>query len=375
MPFGAAPIILNVIESYCNTSYPSFQDFCLNVDFPDVWDKRYTTATNQVLDLMATGKMRCTHSFYLKLFHLLLMSDIIKPDPIDLLLIDEVQDLTTITLDVVNKFPAKVKVLVGDPAQAIYGFMGCVSAFDFYNKVGITLHLSKSFRVHSLIAEKIQIFCRHTFDPDMVFEGMDYTSMEVKSKAYLTRTNATMINKMIELNRNNTPYKLATSAKVDQIFSLPLAIIYSMPGSQQRKPELKQIQHVVDEWGTIPDTDQRPSKFKYLRDNFDGVQSVIQALDLIAIHGTDLIIETANKAVEHKTSNANLTVMTVHTSKGLTLDEVTLDDDVNSSIEEAMEKVRTRTPLDKEDISELFLYYVACSRTRYKLNNAIYLYL
>jgi len=375
IPFGHTPDVLNEIDRYCNSGYTKFKDYMLAELLEDPkspwYDPRMLIATDKTLDAMASGRMRITHAFYLKLFHILVLSNPSMLPEMDLLIVDEAQDLTPITFDIFDKYPAKVKVLVGDPAQAIYGFMGCISAFDKYKNKGITATLSSSFRVASHIAKSIQLFCNTTFDLDMVFKGMDYKNpIPLNTHAYLTRTNAELIAHMIECNKTNIPYKLATKAKIKQMFALPLMLIYATPGKKQYTPELQTIQNVVDEWGK-QNTDM--TKLAYVMKKLDGIEPVQQAAKLILQHGSDAIIEAEAKAEKHKTSNATYFIMTVHTSKGLTMDEVTLADDVNEAIEDAIVTVESGKPISEQERDELFLYYVACSRCRYKLNNAKHL--
>jgi len=106
------------------------------------------------------------------------------------------QDLSYIMLDVVKKIPAKQLILVGDSNQALFDFMKLVNGFEYYPD-GKVLTLSKSFRVDKRFAPAIQLFLRKHLDTDdTVFEGMDYPpNPVVKTMAYLTRTNASLIGK------------------------------------------------------------------------------------------------------------------------------------------------------------------------------------
>jgi len=53
------------------------------------------------------------------------------------------------------------------------------------------------------------------------------------------------------------------------------------------------------------------------------------------------------------------------------MDEATLDDSMNDAIKDILiTPIEERSP---EAQAEIYLYYVACSRAKYKLNNAKYL--
>lgn len=370
VPFGSLPLILQTLNDYFESGYTDFQSFISNeVDIPE-WTMLVYMAANLILDAMATGKMRITHAFYLKLFHILVKLGHIKLKHEDILIVDECQDLNLITLDVFNLYPAKVKVIIGDQAQSIYHFMGCVSAFDFYKDQGTTYHLSTSFRVSNHIAQSVEQFCQTHIAPDMNFKGIDYTNPQVKTHAYIFRTNLAMIRQMIQLNKSRTPYKLVTKQKVKQLFELPLALIYATPGHTQFSEHLKVIQHTIDKWGKIPDH-SKPAKLTYLANELNEVPAISQAIKFIMAVGPEEIVDAYKHAEEHMKAASNLYLMTSHTSKGLSLDEVTLDDSMNNAIEEII-----RLPIDErsaEEQSEVFNYYVACTRARYKLNNAKHL--
>ena len=370
VPFGSLPLILETLNVYFESGYTDFQAFVANEIDEPAWTMLVYMAANLILDAMATGKMRITHSFYLKLFHILVKSGQIKLKHEDILIVDECQDLNLITLDVFNLYPAKVKVIIGDQAQSIYQFMGCISAFDFYKNQGTTYHLTTSFRVSNHIATQVEDFCQTHINPDMQFKGIDYQSHQIKTHAYIFRTNLAMIKKMIELNKTKTPYKLVTKQKVKQLFELPLALIYATPGHTQFSQNLKVIQETVDKWGKLNEH-TRPAKLSYLASALTEVPAISQAIKFIMAVGPEEIVDAYNHAEEHMKAHSNLYLMTSHTSKGLTMDEVTLDDSMNNAIEEVI-----RLPLNErlaEEQAEVFNYYVACTRARYKLNNAKHL--
>ena len=369
VPFGSLPLILETLNSYFESGYTDFQSFISNEIDNTAWAMLVYMAANLILDAMATGKMRITHSFYLKLFHILVKSGQIKLKHEDILIVDECQDLNLITLDVFNLYPAKVKVIIGDQAQSIYHFMGCTSAFDFYKNQGTTYHLTTSFRVSDHIASQVEDFCQTHIDPDMQFKGINYQSHPVKTHAYIFRTNLAMIRKMIELNKTRTPYKLVTKQKVKQLFELPLALIYATPGHTQFSQNLKVIQETVDRWGKLPEP--RDSKLSYLAVHLNEVPAINQAIKFIMAVGPEEIVDAYNHAEEHMKAHSNTFILTSHSAKGLTFDEATLDDSMNNAIEEVI-----RLPLNErlaEEQAEVFNYYVACTRARYKLNNAKHL--
>ena len=313
VPYNSLPLIFQVFDQYFESGYTDFDSFTANEVDSKEWSYQIHIAASKILDAMATGRMRITHAFYLKLFHILVKANQIQLKPEDVLIVDECQDLNIITLDIFHAYPAKVKVIIGDQAQSIYSFMGCVSAFDFYKDEGVTYHLSTSFRVAIPIAKSVEKFCKEHIDTSMEFKGISYDFESVKSKAYIFRTNISMIRQMIKFNKSKIPYKLVTKQKVKQLFELPLTLIYSTPGKVQYSSTLKVIQSCVDDWGKYPEH-SKPSKLAYLSERLGDVPAIAQAIKFIASVGVEDIINAYQHAEEHMKSNSNTYLMTAHTS-------------------------------------------------------------
>ena len=237
LPFGRDGEVLSLVEDYCKSEHKSLDEYttALKQSDPEA-DMRLFPFAKRILNTMAQGGMPITHSFYLKLFHILVMAGTIELAHEDRLLVDEFQDMSGMALDIINSIPADQKVFVGDSNQSIFSFLKLKDGFSFYPDAKV-LHLSKSFRVSNHYAPAIQQFLQDHLEPNAVFEGMEYPD-DVKpvTKAYLTRTNASLIGKMIELNKSGTPYHLSSKTKIKDIFKFPLALIYAKPGFDQKGP-------------------------------------------------------------------------------------------------------------------------------------------
>ena len=372
-PFNTDGEILNIIEDYCTSDYLSLDLYTaeqkeINPDF----DYRLIPATKQVLNHMAQGRMPITHSFYLKLFHIFVMNNKIQLDHHDRLLVDEFQDMSGLALDIINAIPADQKIFVGDPNQSIFEFLKLQNGFAKYPDAKV-LTLSKSFRVSNKYAPAIQQFLHNHLEPNAVFEGMEYPpDVKCVTKAYLTRTNAKLISKMIELNKLNIPYHLSHKTKLKQMFKLPLAIIYAKPGFDQKDPELKHLQHDIDDWGSLPKSKRDEiSLIKYLKEENKHDAKLQSAITLTLNFDRQDIIDAFNHAEDHKSKDCNLQLMTIHTSKGITRDIIELDDDVNEAVCEVM-SIPPGSLTDSER-SELCIGFVAVSRHRHQLINCRFL--
>lgn len=371
-PFGKDPEIIALIEDYCQSSFTSMDDYIESID-DDLFQFNLVPPAKQLLNLMATGRMPVTHSFYLKLFHILVMMGKEKPEPVDRLLIDEAQDMSGMALDIIERIPAKQKVLVGDQNQRIFSFMKLIDGFARFPE-GKVLHLSQSFRVDRKFAPAIQEFLHRHLDEEATFEGMLYpTDVKPKTKAYLTRTNAALISKMIQLNQSNTPYHLSHATKIKQMFKVPLAVIYAKPGKFEKDPELKHFQELVDNYAKLPqEMQEKQGLYTYLLNCDEVDPATVSAIKLVLKFGKESIIEAYEQAETHKKQACDLQLMTAHSSKGTTRDIIELDPDMDEALKEALSPKFKGTEEDRR--SELCLYFVAITRHRHELIGGDYLY-
>ncbi len=365
-------IATTIIDNFCNSNSLTFEDY-IKVHAPTTSTKVQGIAKN-ILKALYNGEIQTTHSFYLKLYHMGIMSGNIKPELVDILAIDECGDLTTITIDIIDKYPAKQKIIVGDQKQAIFKFMGCINGFDYFKQKGVTLPLTQSFRVPEYIAVTIEKFCQDYIDPNMKFKGITNPKPDDGSIAIITRTNIQLIDEMIKLDNCNIPYKLVSSTKIRQIFKYPLFLAYTKPGIKQFDEELKHIQKDVDEWGQL-DVNTRPTLHSYILQANQDNEQLSAAFKLYFKYGSNTIVNTHNKVSNHVKIDCNLTLTTAHSSKGLEFSTVKLANGMNMAIKDVILKISIDPEYNptEEELTELLLYYVAVTRTTNKLENAIYL--
>ena len=372
-PFGIDYDLTQQVEAYCSSGYTNLQDYLQEqYEINDNWDYRLDKPIKDVLNAMSRGDMPVTHSFYLKLFHIMVMKGKIKLPPVDRLLVDEAQDLNRITLDVINNIPAKQKVLVGDSSQRIFYFLNLIDGFKEFTGAK-ELALTKSFRVDQKYAPAIQKFLRKYLDESALFDGMKYPeNPTIKTKAYLTRNNNSLIAKMIGLNEAGIPYHLASKAKVKQMFALPLFLIYAAPGRVEKNSDLKHFQQDMDKYGMLPvSVRASTTKYAYLLQVNNNEPKLKSAIAMIAKFGSDAIIEASKQAVIHQKTPCDLSLMTVFMSKGATFDKVTLDGDLLEIYKKYGQK-RINT-LNEEERAEMAVLLVAVTRHRHELLNATFL--
>lgn len=367
--YDAKCALVDNIREFCLSKYLSYDEYAEEVGLTN------TDLANKYLTLMSTGKIDATHDFYLKLFHIMLSKDEVNQIDYNLIMLDEAGDLNEVTLEIFKLLKGRIKVAVGDPYQNIYTFNHTINCFEHLKDQGTTFKLSKSFRVPEYIAKPVEKFCQKYLNPDMKFEGIIPTSTDIKTRGYISRTNSGLINKLIELNKDHTPYGL--TRKAQEIFKVPLMIAGLKYQGKVYDPAYKHIQEDVDDWyenfNNIKATYSNP--LTYLRSKYPDDLSLVQAINLVIKHGKGGIFDAYAEAKKHERKKQDFMLLTAHSSKGLEFDEVILAPDMNYSIEDiitdlTLEPDKELTTQDKESLN---LYYVAATRALVKLRNATYL--
>jgi superfamily I DNA/RNA helicase len=310
------------------------------------------------------------------LYQLSLKAGIIKPKKIDLLMLDEAGDINEVTLSIFMMLPARLKIMVGDNHQNIYSFNGTINGFEALKNVGQYFELTKSFRVAANIAKGVEAFCQKYLDHNVKFIGVEYkhSEKEINSNAYISRSNGSMIARMIDMDQRRCPYNLVRKASI--IFELPLILVYLRPGGNINNEKYKILQKEADKWGSDQALQHDyPKLFKYIAEiNKDDVE-ISGAIALMARFGIDTIMETYASALKHeKDSRTHFnTLCTAHSSKGLEFDSVYIDDDMNQCLTKILEDQHViENGMSHKQKEEFRLYYVAISRCKHNLSNAEY---
>lgn len=367
MPYENKLLVIDFIREFCLSSYLAFEDFAEANDIVP-----HTSALClKYLNRMATGTIECSHDLYLKLFHIALSNGTATYPEFDFLMLDESGDLNEVTLEIFRLLPAKFKIAVGDKQQNIYGFNHTINAFDLLSSEGTTFNMTQSFRVSASIANDIESFCNKFIDPDMNFDGVPNPSTKITTRAHISRTNASLIKRIIELSRSNTPYSLIR--KATEIFRLPLAVCSFKHNGTVSDPAYTHLQGDINDWfETVRLEVNPPALFAYLSQLHDHDAALKGAMHLVLNFGKSAIMEAFEDARSHEKTKTNLTLLTAHSSKGLEFDEVFIADDLNDAVAAVVE---SNNFTSEENLAELRLYYVACSRARVALHNAYSLHL
>lgn len=378
--FGVKDIFHKIPQSDKYTLVDDLREFCLSKyltydEFAEENNRPNASLVNEYLTLMSQGKIEVTHDFYLKLFHILLHNKEIEQVNYGLIMLDEAGDLNEVTLEIFKLLHGDIKVAVGDPHQNIYTFNHTINCFSVLKDQGTTFKLSRSFRVPKSIAKPVQGFCRKYLNPNMKFKGIDVAGRDIVTRGYISRTNGGLIDKLIELNQEGTPYGLVRKAQ--EIFKTPLMIAGLKYQGKIYDPAYRHIQEDVDSWyeneGNVKTLN--PSMLGYLRSKYPEDLALVQALNLVSKHGKSGIFEAYAEAKNHENKKQDFMLLTAHSSKGLEFDEVILAPDMNASVDRVLEGISEGTLYEDDTYAvETFnLYYVACTRALVRLRNALHL--
>ena len=291
---------------------------------------------------MAKKEIPCTHSFYLKYYHILLAKGVITHVlPYDLIMLDEAGDINPVTLEIFKLLPAKKKIIVGDPQQNIYSFNNTINGFVALADHGVQKTLTKSFRCSENIANRVEAFCIENLDPNMHFRGTNAPDNDIKTRAVIARTNGTLVATMIKLNTKHVKFNTTRPAK--EIFNLLLILIGLKPGAQIFD---KRYKHLLDDMNNYYASEYLQKKYSSLIGYIGAEHSmdimIKSAVTTLLTHGGRSIIQAYElaKAYEGSKVKHDLTLTTAHSSKGLEWDRVTLAEDM--SVADILEKPKDK---------------------------------
>lgn len=362
IPYEEKLDILDTVKEFCLSSHTDVEEYAEAAGL----SPRQLSLSTKYLNLMYEGKIECSHDFYMKAFHMHLADGSVTYPKQDFVLVDEAGDLNEVTLEVFKLLPAKIKIAVGDSAQNIYAFNHTVNAFKLLKDKGTSFRLTESFRVSDEIASNIERFCKEYVDPEMSFTGQKVDDKSINSRAFLSRTNGSLINIMIDLMSSRTDFSLIR--KASEIFKLPLTMCFLKYQGTINDPAYRHLQADVDEWY---EDSSLMAKYKtpqlYLASLYEFDVALMSAIRLVMNKGKSAVLSAYDFAKACEKKRTNLYLATSHSVKGLEFDEVTILDDLNESLSKTLEDPESSQNAIEQEVN---LYYVACSRARKILNNA-----
>lgn len=283
------------------------------------------------------GELRFTHDHYMKLYALS------RPKlPYDFILLDEAQDTDPLMIGLIDDQQDAQVVVVGDRAQAIYGWRGAVSAMDAFG--GGSYDLSQSFRFGEDIAEYANRFLgllgdfRLSGSPSK--PSSVYRATQRQPEAILTRTNMGALVELAIAQRDGHTTAIGGRHVPQELRKLAEAAkqLHDTGKTKHRDLEMfgswRQVQDYADHEG-----DAELGKFVKLIDEY----------------GADTVVHSIDACVPEQ--QARTLISTAHAAKGLEWFQVKVADDF-------------RGPRNPEEVlkEEVMLSYVAVTRAQRHLD-------
>ncbi|MFC0504178.1 UvrD-helicase domain-containing protein [Micromonospora costi] len=288
-------------------------------------------------DLTQTnGRLRFTHDMYLKMWILL--------DPqlhADYVLLDEAQDSNPAVAGLVARQNAQ-QILVGDRAQAIYGWRGAVDAMQKFD--GQRFYLSQSFRFGQAVADEANKWLSLVDGTDLRLRGFDQIPSRLDDldapDAILCRSNGGAISRVIaELGKGR---RTALVGGGKDIKAFAHAAQQLMAGKPCDHPELMAFSY----WSEVQEYVQA------------GEGSDLKVLvNLIDRYGADELATLVDRLADER--YADVVVSTAHKSKGREWRNVQIATDFQEPKESDDPEKETQVP--REDA---MLAYVAVTRAQ-----------
>lgn len=348
MALEAVYFTLEVIKEFCQSASFDLAGFVYWYMVEQGIQLEYDMRLPSVLKLWEAmtdpkSTITMTHDVYLKLFQLS------KPVlDFDVIYQDEFQDANPVTLDIFYRQKCQL-VAVGDPYQSIYEWRGAVDAFKTIPEDWVKLKLTESFRFTPEIAS-IATKLLHIAGEDSPVVGLGKAKGD-GSRAILCRTNLDILTHL--LAAKNAKEKVFVMADLADLWSKLYHISSLSSGSKPKYPnrQLKMFSN-MDE---LVKEAEHNHEFKKLL-NFGTL--------LASGKGLHANIVDIKEVVVDKQEDAAYTIATLHRSKGLEYDHVTIDSNAIN--------------LDQEDltIAEILadgqllnLLYVGVTRARASLSS------
>jgi hypothetical protein len=294
----------------------------------------------------AGGAMRFEHDHYLKMWAL--------NNPTihgDYLLLDEAQDTNPVLEEVFNAQRTHAQlVMVGDSAQAIYGWRGARDVMADFD--GEQLALSQSFRFGPALAQEANRWLTLVESPIRLrgTPAITTTIGPVDSPdAILCRTNVGAMVAVMELLADNRRVALVGGGKA--LEDLAIAAGQLKAGRRASHPELV----LFSTWGELQD---------YAEFDPSG-QDLMPLVDIIDEHGVEVILAAVRKLSEE--DDAQIVISTAHKAKGREWPTVQIAPDFEPAPSEETDAHGrpVPTPILPE---EARLAYVAVTRARQHLD-------
>jgi len=318
-----------------------------------------TIATGYVTK-MVNEEVNPTFNFLLKYLHLMLVEKTVSIT-VDLMILDEINDVTAVSLEIFRLVNAPKKLGLGESHQAIYEFLNLVNGFEILKDEAVTMEFTQSYRCSVDVASRIEYKMKSCLGKNFKFKGTDKPVTNGKT-LYCTLTNATiveMIQQRLECGKSFTLLR-----KPADIFAAPLAVLSASKG---KRPYQSKFEFLLDVFDEFKVQTKYATYFQFLLHevNDEEINNAVRVLQKFSYDGVNLY--TLYKDAKNAKPDKNYIISTVFTAKGLEMETVYIADDLNKKFSLACEGRLS----DSDTLTIARCYYVACSRCGVNLYNAL----
>jgi F-box protein 18 (helicase) len=279
--------------------------------------------------------------------------------------VDEAQDLDLAQLKLFDSIKAKHKIIIGDSHQELYHFRGSYNAFIYYKDKGVSKTLSKSYRIQSELASKIENFGNNYFKYGYRFKGVEEPEHN-NEKAMIFRTNIGILKYMIKTQTYDYNFIKPVDSLLYPIIKT-LEFIENPEKSSdigKYKPWLKKLYDDNKKEYLL----QIIKNSKFYREK---LKEELKIHEEIGLEELKKLYYNIKKTQKIKKPNATL-LLTGHASKGKTFEEVTIADDFEYFLAKTLHNKKDNYKESIDTIlnsgnNEWHLYYVVATRATKKL--------
>lgn len=370
--------IRDILDDFYRSSEINVEDYVKSCTDNTVIQELVVYYANQMLE----EKISPTFNYMLKCLHIMMEHKEIEID-YDIVILDECQDTTAVTLEIFKLINAQKKIMLGDSYQNIYSFMDTVNGFEELKSDIIPLKLTKSFRCNDQIANIVEEFGTKYLEEGFLFKGNTdiVPNDSIYEIAYISRTNAMLIKRMYDLLYAGRAFSL--TRPVNEIFALPIALLNAANGMPVYDKKYKYLEKEYKKFQQERNKYTNFYEYIILTTQDTLIENTVKILTGFAAKRINLY--QIKKDVSNMKPNKNIILTTAHAFKGLEMDNVYIEEDLNNSVNSTillMKEMATmgnvtsteiRGALTKEDKEDLNTYYVALSRAKSSLMHVNYI--
>lgn len=357
--YQQAVLAADTIERFCNSGHVKITEKHVPLSIIGPEEKSLAAARSYIAKLAsviwqqsikAESKLRFTMNYAFKL-----VAEGGKDFGYDVILLDEAQDSNDCTMKFLKNQKSAQAVLIGDPAQALYGWRG--ASDQILRHEGPKLFLTQSFRFGDRVAEEAMKHLPHT-GTGVTIKGLSTIRDHVGTDdmedpdVVLCRTNAGAMTYAISYLMAGKRVAMVRGTR--EILDIAYSASDLMQGKKARSLELSAFEN----WAELVAYTKEP-----------GGGHLKAVVNLINVYGVGKLIDACNKMVRYDKVNPrhDVAVTTCHSIKGLEWPRVQIGDDFRKP--EPFENPDTgRTEPGVIDRSEAMIHYVAVTRAQKTLD-------